>query len=89
VKTLTSKIGGFIKCWLHTGLRDRFQSLVKLFLRFAATIFDKGLRTFRTHVFYKHMKFWNQARLCLAINDFKAHIMLNFSRYRITGMGKI
>jgi len=34
------------------------------------------------------MKFWNQAWLCLAVFDFEAHIMLNFSRYRITGMGK-
>jgi len=33
------------------------------------------------------MKFRNQARLCLAIYHFKAHIMLmiNFSRYRNTG----
>jgi len=28
------------------------------------------------HVFYKHMKFRNQARLCLAVSDFEAHIML-------------
>jgi len=27
-------------------------------------------------IFYKHMKFRNQARLCLAIYDFEAHIML-------------
>jgi len=26
--------------------------------------------------FYKHMKFPNQARLCLAIYDFEARIML-------------
>jgi len=39
--------------------------------------------------FYKHMKFWNQARLCIAVIDFEAHIMLNFSRYRIISMGKI
>jgi len=35
------------------------------------------------------MKFQNQARLCLALSDFEARIMLNFSRYRTTGMGKI
>jgi len=28
--------------------------------------------------FYKHMKFWNQASLCLAIYGLKAHILLNF-----------
>jgi len=39
--------------------------------------------------FYKHMKFRNQARLCLAIHDFKARIMLNFSRYQTIGMRKI
>jgi len=40
--------------------------------------------------FYKHMKCRNQARLCLAIYDFEAHIMLlNFSRYQTTGMRKI
>jgi len=27
-------------------------------------------------MFYKHMKFRNQARLCLAISDFEAHNML-------------
>jgi len=27
--------------------------------------------------FYKHMKFRNQAWLCLAIYDFEAHIMLS------------
>jgi len=27
--------------------------------------------------FEKHMKFWNQARLCLAIHDFEAQIMLS------------
>jgi len=27
--------------------------------------------------FYKHMKFGNQARLCLAVSDFEAHIMLS------------
>jgi len=32
--------------------------------------------------FYKHMKFRNQARLCLAVFDFGAHIMFKFSRYR-------
>jgi len=29
-------------------------------------------------MFYKHMKFRNQARLCLAISDFEARIMLRF-----------
>jgi len=29
--------------------------------------------------FYKHMKFRNQARLCLAIYDFEAHIMLSLT----------
>jgi len=38
--------------------------------------------------FYKHMKFRNQARLCLAVSDFEAYIILNFSRYRTTGKGK-
>jgi len=28
-------------------------------------------------MFYKHMKFWIQARLCLAIYDFEVLIMLN------------
>jgi len=27
--------------------------------------------------FYKHMRFRNQARLCLAIYDFEAHFMLS------------
>jgi len=27
--------------------------------------------------FYKHMKFREQARLCLAVSDFEAHIMLS------------
>jgi len=35
------------------------------------------------------VKFRKQARLCLAVSDFEAHIMLNFSRYRTTDMGKI
>jgi len=39
------------------------------------------------------MKFRNQARLCLAIYDFEARIMislmLNFSRYQTTGMRKL
>jgi len=39
--------------------------------------------------FYKHMKFWIRARLCLAIYDFEVHIMLNFSRNQTTGMRKI
>jgi len=30
---------------------------------------------FRYMFFYKHMKFRNQARLCLAVSDFEAHIM--------------
>jgi len=30
-----------------------------------------------TMFFYKHMKFWNQARLCLAIYDFEARITLS------------
>jgi len=30
-----------------------------------------------TVFFYKDMKFWNQARLCLAIYHFEAHIMLS------------
>jgi len=34
------------------------------------------------------MKF-RKAQLCLAIYHFEAHIMLNFSTYRTTGMGKI
>jgi len=38
--------------------------------------------------FYKHMKFRNQARLCLAIYEFKVRIMLNLSRYRTTSRGK-
>jgi len=42
-----------------------------------------------TCFFYKHMKFRNPARLCLAVSDFEAHIMLNFSRYRTNVMGKI
>jgi len=41
------------------------------------------------YIFYKHMKFRNQARLCWAIYDFEARIMLNYSRYRTTGTGKI
>jgi len=42
------------------------------------------------HVFFnKHMKFGNPARLYLEIFDFEVHIILNFSRYQITGMGKI
>jgi len=28
-------------------------------------------------LFYKHMKFRNKARLCLAISDFEAQIMLS------------
>jgi len=39
-------------------------------------------------LFNKHMKFWIQARLCLAIYDFEACILLNFSRLT-TGMRKI
>jgi len=39
--------------------------------------------------FYQHMKFRNQARLCLAIYDFEAHIMLNFSRCWTPHMEKI
>jgi len=35
------------------------------------------------------MKFRIQARLCLAIYDFEARIMLSFSRYQNTGMRKI
>jgi len=38
------------------------------------------LKTFEkctTCFFYKHMKFRIQARLCLAIYDFEAHIMLS------------
>jgi len=31
----------------------------------------------RIHFFYKRMKFRIQARLCLAIYDFEAHIMLS------------
>jgi len=27
--------------------------------------------------FFKHMKFWNQARFCLGVFDFEAHIMLS------------
>jgi len=27
--------------------------------------------------FYKHMKFLNQARLCLAVSDFEAHVILS------------
>jgi len=33
------------------------------------------------------MKFQNQAWLCLTIFDFEAHIMLNYSRCRTSGMG--
>jgi len=37
-------------------------------------------------LFNKHMKFRNQARLCLAVSDFEAHIMLSlcltFQAYR-------
>jgi len=40
-------------------------------------------------ILYTCLKFRNQARLCLAVFDFEAHIMLNFSRYRTTGMRKI
>jgi len=34
---------------------------------------------FLQNTFYKHMKFWNQARLCLclAVINFEAHIMLS------------
>jgi len=32
---------------------------------------------FEYSFFYKHMKFRNQARLCLAIFHFEAHIMLS------------
>jgi len=36
------------------------------------------------------MRFGKQARLCLAINDFEAHIMLKFSRCdEPTGMGEV
>jgi len=28
-------------------------------------------------IFYKHMKFWIQAQLCLAVYDFEARIMLS------------
>jgi len=42
------------------------------------------------HVFlFKHVKFRNQAWLCLAILDYEAHIMLNFLKFRATGMGKM
>jgi len=34
-------------------------------------------KCFYVHVFYKHMKFRIQARLCLAIYDFEAQIMLS------------
>jgi len=50
------------------------------------------LALYALHVFffiYKHMKFRIQARLCLAIYDFEARIMLNFLRYQATGMRKI
>jgi len=40
-------------------------------------------------IFYKHMKFRIQARLCLAVYDFEVHIMLNFSRYQTNGKRKI
>jgi len=39
--------------------------------------------------FYKHMKFRIQARLCLAVSDFEAQVMLSFSRYQTIGMRKI
>jgi len=48
--------------------------------------FSKGTRMVIAYMFiflYKQMKFWIQAQLCLAIYDFEAHIMLNFSRYSI------
>jgi len=45
------------------------------------------------HVFfYKHMKFQNQAQLCLASYDFEARIMLSlcltFQGTELTGMRK-
>jgi len=46
---------------------------------------DIGIHVF----FYKHMKFQNRAQLFLAVFDFKAHIMLNFSRYLAIGKEKI
>jgi len=42
-----------------------------------------------TCFFYTHMKFRNQAQLCLATYDVEARIKLNFSRYQTTGMKKI
>jgi len=44
---------------------------------------------FRHVFFYNHMKFRIQARLCLAIYDCEARIVLYFSRYQTTGMRKI
>jgi len=34
--------------------------------------------------FYKHMKFWKQARLYLAISDFKPQIMLSIIMLRLS-----
>jgi len=36
-----------------------------------------GWQTLVYMFFYNHMKFWNQARLCLAIFDFEASIILS------------
>jgi len=38
-------------------------------------------------LFYKHMKFRDQARLCLAVSEFEAHIMPSLClTFRITGL---
>jgi len=52
--------------------------------------FARTIHQIRYYMFfyYKHMKFWIQARLCVAIYNFEACIMLNFSRYQTTSMRK-
>jgi len=51
-------------------LRPRLQVTLQLML----------LNTEYTTCFYKHMKLRNKARLCLAILDFEAQIMLRLSQ---------
>jgi len=65
------------------------QKLIYFVIRF----YEKSKYMF---FFYKHMKFRNQARLCFAVFNFEAHIMLSLCLtfhgrlpYRTTGMGKI
>jgi len=55
-----------------------FETFVKAEVSERQNQFGKWLNQSKTlNVFHKHMKFRIQARLCLAIYEFEAHIMLS------------